>query len=1155
MRRGAALVAVLLLFAIGTLAACAGKSAGAPPLFERLAPATTGITFENRLPTDTGFNIVSYLYFYNGAGVAVLDYDGDGLPDLYFTSNAGENRLYHNLGNYRFEDVTARAGVQGPPGWKTGVTAVDVNGDGRPDLYVSAVDYRTMHGHNAVYVNNGDGTFTDRTREYGLDYDGYGTQAVFFDYDGDGLLDVYLQSHATNVERRIGLAAHRGVRDPRTGGRLLRNDGTPGHPHFTDVSAKAGIYASPEGFGLGVVASDLDGDGCPDLYVANDFEENDYLYHNNCDGTFSEQIARATGHTSRYAMGVDAADMNNDGRPDVFVADMMPEREDVLKSAAGVESYNLFNLRLRAGYHPQYPRNTLQLNRGVVGGQLRFSDVSFLTGTYATDWSWAPLWADLDNDGWKDLFVTSGIYRRPNDLDYINYVGNELVQRHMARDGGRADLEVLQHMPQVPVPNHAFRNLGALHDSLAFEDKAVEWGLGDPGFSNGAVYVDLNNTGALDLVVNTVGAPAAVYRNHARERNGNAFLTLTLRGEGGNTGGIGAKVFVKTRDARGAWTTQLYEESPTRGFLSSVDPRLHVGLGRAARVDTLTVVWPSRRSQVLHDVAPNQRLTLREADASGRWAPAVRAAPARPFFADVTAEHPADYTHAENAFDDFDREPLMTHLLSTEGPALAVGDVDGDGLDDVYAGGAKWQPGRLLRQQRDGSFKATVQPDIAADSLSEDVDATFVDVNGDGHPDLVVASAGNEFWGESEALRPRLYLNDGRGTFRRVADAFPGVFENASCVVAGDFDGDGKVDLFIGARVVSRQYGMPPRSHLLKGDGTGHFTDVTARVAPALGDAGMVTSAAWVDYDHDGRLDLVVVGEFTPVRVFHNEGGRLVERTREAGLAGTEGWWTHVRAADLTGSGRMDLVLGNLGLNTYLRASAAEPARLYVADFGHNGTLEQVLTFYKHGVSYPVQGRDDLVRLVPSLRAKFPSYAGFGAVTIDDIFPAADLRAARVLEAHTFASAVARNNGDGTFTMRPLPTEAQLAPVYASLAGDFTGGGRPDLVLGGNFWGFQPIIGRADASYGALLRNTGGGGFAPVEASESGLALGGQVRRMAELRGAGGSRLVVVARNDEPLQFLRARPAAAPSPAARSPAAPTLAFARAAPARVRHSVR
>ena len=1075
-----------------------------PPLFELLSPSVTGVRFENRLPEDTAYNILNYLYYYNGGGVAAGDVNGDGLPDLYFTANVGGNHLYLNRGNYHFEDVTARAGVGGAGGWTTGVTMADVNGDGRLDLYVSGVSYLGMQGHNILYINNGDGTFTDRTAEFGLGHVGYSTQALFFDYDGDGDLDMFLLNHSVHTEQTIGRQADRNARNPRTGGMLFRNDGG----HFTDVSAQAHIYGGVEAFGLGVVASDFNLDGCPDLYVANDFQENDYLYINNCDGTFSERIATATGHTSRFSMGVDAADVNNDGLPDLISVDMLPQREEILKTSASAESYNLFDMKVKAGYHAQYARNALQLNRGAG----RFSEIGYQAGVFATDWSWAPLFADLDNDGRKDLFITNGIYRRPNDLDYINYVGNEAVQASLARGITRDNLSLLQKMPQVPLANYAFHNNG----DLTFTNLAAAWGLAQPGFSNGAVYVDLNNSGALDLVVNNVNAPASIYRNRARELNGRHYLTIALRGDGANTGGIGAKVI-----ARAGGTTQMLEAMPTRGFQSAVDPRLHLGLGASARVDTLTVIWPDRRFQTLTGVAVDRILTLEQKNATGRYV--YRPAAAPPLFDDVTPHTAIDFKHAEQTFLDYNREPLMPHLLSREGPALAVADVNGDGLDDIFVGGAKWQASRIYLQQRDGRFRASAQPALAADSLAEDVDAAFFDANGDGHPDLVVAAAGNEFWGDAEPLRPRLYLNDGRGNFRRDPAALPAIFENASCVVPGDFDGDGHIDLFVGSRVVAREYGMIPHSHLLHNDGTGHFTDVTATIAPALSQAGMVSSAAWVPSATAGRLDLVVVGEWMPVRVFRQEQGRFVDRTTESGLAGTSGWWNTVTAADLRGTGRADLVLGNLGLNSYLRASPAEPARLYVGDFAHNGTQLQILTFYKDGVSYPVAGRDELVRLIPSLRSKYASYKDFGASRVEDIFPKADLAQARVMEARTFASAVALSDGKGGYALKPLPAEAQFAPVYAVVAGDYTGDGVPDLLLGGNFSGVTPTFGRYDASYGLLLQGDGAGGFAPVEMERSGVLIEGEVRHMRALRGANGDRLVVVARNDTTLQVLRAR--------------------------------
>jgi hypothetical protein len=806
-------------------------------------------------------------------------------------------------------------------------------------------------------------------------------------------------------------------------------------------------------------------------------------------------------------MGVDAADFNNDLRPDVFVADMLPDREEILKTSANTEDFRILDLKTRAGYHPQYSRNTLQLNRG--GG--RFSEIGYLAGVHATDWSWAPLFADFDNDGRKDLFVSNGIYRRPNDLDYIRYVGADAVQRALLKGIDASNLSLIERMPRTPLANYLFRNEGGLR----FRDRAAAWGLSERGFSNGAVYVDLNNSGALDLVVNNVNAPATIYRNRAREANGNHFLRVRLEGTRGNRDGIGAKVSV-----RAGASAQMLEQMPTRGFQSAVDTRLHFGLGEATRVDTLTVIWPDQRFEVLAGIGADREITLRQADAEGRHT--VVSSGGAPLFTDDTlAVSGAPFTHRENSFLDFDYEPLLTHLMSTEGPALAVGDVNGDSLDDLFVGGGKWQADALYVQQSDGRFARAGESAFRADSLHESVDAVFLDVDGDGDQDLYVVSGGNEFFRSDEALRNRLYVNDGRGDFARDREAIPSFFENASVVAPADFNGDGFTDVFVGSRVVPRKYGLTPRSHLLQNDGNGRFLDVTLTESPALAQAGMVTAAAWLDYNNDGKLDLIVVGEWMPVRVFARENRRFVDRTKEAGLAGSNGWWNSITVADVNDDGRRDLILGNLGLNSYIKASHDEPARLFVRDFGDNGTLEQILTTYRHGVSYPVAGRDELIAAIPSLRRKYATYASFGASRIEDIVPASELRDATVLEARTLSSSVAINNGDGTFELRPLPDEAQLAPVFAAAAEDFDSDGRTDIVVAGNFHGVTPVRGRYDASHGLLLRGRIDGGFDPVDMEASGLVIEGQVRDLKTLRRAGGGRLIVVARNNGRLQVLR----------------------------------
>lgn len=1096
---------------LATVLLCAGcgrpNAPGERPLFELVPPDSSGVSFVNALPEDTTFNILKYLYYYNGGGVAAGDLNGDGLPDLYFTSNLGPDKLYLNRGNYRFEDVTERAGVGGQPGWTSGVTMADVNGDGLLDIYVSTVSHLELQGRNVLYLNRGDGTFEDATRRFGLEHAGYSTQAAFFDYDRDGDLDMYLLNSSVHEERGPTSAPVRSPRHPRAGDRLFRNEGD----HFTDASDRAGIHGGVEGYGLGVVASDFDLDGCTDLYVANDFQENDFLYRNRCDGTFVETVASAMGHTSRFSMGVDAGDIDNDGRPDLVVLDMLPDREDIVKTSATWESAELLELKTRAGYHPQFARNTLQLNRGAW----KFSDVGYLAGVAATDWSWGPLLADFDNDGHKDLFVTNGIQRRPNDLDYIAHVASPAVQAQLARGITRATLlSLVQRMPSVPIPNYAFRNNG----DLTFSDKAAPWGLGQPGFSSGAAYVDLNNSGALDLVVNNVNAPASIYRNRAREITGHHYLRVRLQGRpgGGNSSGIGARVVIHH-----GGQTQTLEQMPTRGFQSSVDHRLHFGLGAAARVDSLMVTWPDGGTAVLTDLPADRELTLSQVDAGPPPRVSPTTAPPARWFRAERGSLGIDFRHAERPFPEFAREPLLPHALSTEGPALAVGDVNGDALDDVYVGGAKWQAGALYVQRTDGTFLRLAQPAFQADSLSEDVDATLFDADGDGDLDLYVVSGGGEFRGTSDALLDRFYRNDGRGHFTRASDVLPAMYENGSTVAVEDFDGDGRPDLFVGSRSVPGQYGVTPRSHLLRNAGGGRFVDVTDSVAPGLRTAGMVTDAVWLDHDRDGDPDLVVVGEWMPVRVFVNEDGHFVEGTGERGLSESEGWWNSVAATDLNGDGWPDLLLGNLGLNSWLRASSREPARLYLHDLGGDGVAEQILTIYRHGRSHPLVGRDELLTSAPRLRDRFPTYRSFADVRVEDILTRDELRSAVVLTARTFASAVALNDGAGRFVLRPLPVEAQVSTVHAILAQDFDGDGRVDVLLGGNMHGVAPAQGAYDASYGTLLRGLGDGRLEPVDAGRAGVLIDGQVRDLALVRRARGRPLVLVARNNESLHILQ----------------------------------
>lgn len=1099
------------VFWIGGIACT--DAANTDTLFERLSSRQTGISFTNDLSPSEDLNIVNWPYFYNGAGVAVGDVNGDGRVDLYFTANQGPNRLYLNQGDFQFIEATEAAGVAGSADWSNGVTMADVNGDGRLDIYVSVVHgYAGLEGHNELYINQGaddEGIpqFEEKAADYGLDHRGYGIQALFFDYDGDGDLDVYLLKAAGNRPRQLPPSGLREKRHARIGDRLYRNDTESGSdaPSFTDVTEEAGLYSGPTGAGLGVVASDLDRDGCPDLYVANDFFEHDYLYYNNCDGTFTEAIEEATGHVSYSSMGVDVADYNNDGHPDVAVVDMLPAREDILKTTEPSDDEQAYRARRLYGYHHQLDRNTLQLNQG----NRRFSEIGLLANIAATDWSWAALFADLDNDGQKDFFVTNGIYRRPNDLDYFEYALAEGRLDALEEGDNEPYKELSKRMPQDPLANFAFRNNG----DLTFSDSTSVWGLERPGFSNGAAYADLDNDGTLDLVVNNVNGPASIYENRADTLRDHHYLKVQLEGEGANSQGIGAKVTVYQKGE-----VQMQEQMPTRGYQSSVDPRLNFGFRLQDRVDSLVVTWPDGRTEIKTEVALDQRITLRQAEATAADR-SFRAPSSELPVATATADTIGiDFRHEENtAYNDFQREPLMPRKLSTEGPALAVGDVTGNGLDDVYLGGAAEQSGALYMQQSNGRFRrADENRDTwQADREHEDVDAAFFDATGNGALDLYVVSGGNEFPDGDDALRDRLYVNDGNGAFHRAEDALPEDMIASGAVVApADYDGDGAVDLFVGSRVVPRHYGQTPRSYLLRNDGSGVFQDVTDEVAPDLSEVGMVTDATWSHVRGDDALDLVIVGEWMPITVFEQHNGYLLDRTGAAGLAETSGWWNAIHAADLDGDGTNDLVVGNFGLNARIRATPNGPVRLYLNDFSGNGQPDPILTRYNDGESYLWARRDELIQQIPALEEAFPTYESFGAKRIGDVFSSTKIQEATVRDARTFASVYVENQGDTTFVLESLPNRAQFAPVYSILTHDFNGSGTCDMLLGGNFYGVKPKQGRYDASFGTVLRGNGKGNWTAVPPLQSALYLQGQVRALRLLHGANGARMILVARND-----------------------------------------
>jgi hypothetical protein len=1067
-------------------------------LFKSLSSSHTGIDFVNHVTEDSLHNVLEYMNIYTGAGVAAGDINNDGLTDLYFSANQGGGKLYLNKGDLHFEDITAKAGFI-KDRWETGVAMVDINSDGWMDIYVNVSGSpRFGNTANLLYINNHDGTFSEQAEKYGIADKRQTMHSAFFDYDKDGDLDLFLITNpADEMVSGVNVITERMVHGESEGTDILyRNngDGT-----FTDVSAAAGILI--DGYSLGVAVSDVNLDGWPDVYVSNDFLTNDILYINNRDGTFTDSISSYLKHTSFASMGNDVADFNNDGLPDIFVLDMLPEDNYRKKMIMPAASYDKFKMSLLKGYEPQYSRNTLQLNNGNG----TFSDIAFLAGVSSTDWSWSSLWGDFDNDGDKDLMVTNGFYRDLGNLDYIHYQAR--LNNPMGRqDAKRAEkLKAILNLPEVPLQNYLFENNG----DLTFSKRSDEWGFDERGFSNGACYADLDNDGDLELAINSFNDKAKVYENMSNELHPENFLNIKLKGSKNNIDGIGAKVFLYP-----GGNVQMQELNPYRGFESTMENVLHFGLGNSKKADSLLVEWPEGKRQVVKNITLNKTITVDWKDADSNVVDfrhdhqnAVE---------DVATKLKLDYEHRENDFVDFKTQPLLPHMHSQNGPGIAVGDVNGDKLEDFYIGGPSGSEGCFYLQTAEGAFQ---KKPFTQHIQSEDMGVLLFDANGDGINDLYVVSGGSENQQGTDAQQDRLYMNDGKGVFAFSPGALPDTKASGSCVEANDFDRDGDLDVFVGGRVTPGKYPMPCRSYLLQNDGKGHFTDVTQSIAPALMAPGMVTSALWTDFDNDNISDLVIAGEFMPLRFFRNVKGKLSEIG--SGVENKSGWWNCIAAADFDEDGDIDYIAGNLGLNSRLKATENEPLCIYAKDFDKNGLLDPVMCYFvnKENQVYPT--RDEMIRQINPMRGRFKTYESFATASFDQSFTKEELKDAFIVKAECFESSYFENLGNGKFRSTPLPLIAQFAPVFGLLPGDFNNDGFTDVLVAGNSYATEASTGRYDGMKGLLLAGDGKGNFKEDKKYCTGFKADNDVKALPEIFLKDGSDVVLVGNNDSEMEAYR----------------------------------
>ena len=1084
----------LLIFFI--LISCNGAK---DKLFTSLKPRRTGMDFRNWITESESFNILDYGYLYNGAGVGVGDINNDGLPDIYFSGNFAPGKLYLNKGNFRFKDITDKAGVGGRSTWNTGVSMADINGDGFLDIYVcSSTDGREENRRNLLFINNGDLTFTESAAGYGIDDRSYSTHSAFFDYDKDGDLDLFVINHSLD-KFAFTDANHKKEHNPIFEHRLYKNTGGK----FIDVNRETGMITNIINFGLGLAIADFNNDKWPDIYICNDYSEQDYFYINQKNGTFSEQLEKYFDHVTFSSMGNDAADINNDGYIDLLTLDMDPEGNYENKLVAGPDNYDKFSILNKTGFYNQSVRNMLQLNNHGAF----FTEIGQYAGIFATNWSWAPLLCDLDNDGNKDLYVTNGYGRNSTHMDAVMLSVDQMIKQQKG-EALMPKMGIIEKIPATILKNYIFKNNG----DLTFTNVTDSWGDEKPSLSNGAAYADLDNDGDMDLVINTINDYPLIYRNNSDKINTNHFLKVRFDGTGHNKGGIGARVDVTCSDK-----TFTQEFMPSRGYMSSMNHELIFGLGQAAIVDTLKITWPDLREQVLTSVGVDQTIILHNSDAQ----------PARqktdpvhhPIFIPISNDKLLEFKHVENDYVDFRKQILLPHFLSTQGPRIAKGDVNNDGLEDLYFSGAKESPGRLFIQKKNGSFELQVQSCFEKDKGCEDIGALFFDADGDKDSDLYVVSGGNEFSEKSPELQDRLYFNNGNGVFSKTLDHIPEMLTSGSCVKAGDIDNDGDPDLFVGGRLVPGSYPFAPGSYILENNGKGYFRNVTEIWCKSLVNPGMVTDAIWTDFNGDKRMDLIIVGEWMGIRAFQNTGKQFEEISDQCGLKDTEGWWNTIMAEDFDLDGDIDYTIGNLGLNSRIKVSVAEPATIYAKDFDNNGSIDAVMCYFIKGKSYPLYGKDDLQSQIPYIKNKYPTYESYADQTITDIFSAEALKDALVLKANIFASCYMENKGNNQFILTPLPREAQYSPINAILSGDYNNDGKPDMILAGNFFGTRIKFGEYDANKGLLLTGNGKGKFEVITDLESGLHIRGEVRDLTEIRLASRKNILVFALNNDSVKL------------------------------------